>query len=125
MLKTAFNRGEICWHRNHGHIVWLDVDDIAYDIGGPFTEYNAGDLLPVEQSLGSMLCAFTHVTNDFQVQNRTFHVWIQSHNKQDYFVVSDIYRSMPKDVVNDALSVEDNAFLYWEMHKEELEKRYS
>ena len=25
MLKTAFNRGDICWHRNHGHIVWRDV----------------------------------------------------------------------------------------------------
>ena len=25
ILKDAFNRGEICWHKNYGHIVWRDV----------------------------------------------------------------------------------------------------
>ena len=37
MLQNAFNRGEICWHRNHSHIVWVDSTGIAYDIGGVLT----------------------------------------------------------------------------------------
>lgn len=34
MLKEAFNRGEICWCAPFGHFVWMDVDNIPYDICG-------------------------------------------------------------------------------------------
>ena len=37
MLKTAFNRGEICWCAPYGHFVWLDVNNIPYDIEGVST----------------------------------------------------------------------------------------
>lgn len=58
MLKYAFNRGTICWHRNHGHIVWVDDDNIAYDIGGVFYDYNEKDLLPVEDIIRRFIRRF-------------------------------------------------------------------
>ena len=34
MLKDAFNRGDICWCAPYGHFVWMDTDDVPYDICG-------------------------------------------------------------------------------------------
>lgn len=34
MLKTAFNRGQVCWCAPIGHIVWVDDDGMPYDIEG-------------------------------------------------------------------------------------------
>lgn len=34
MLKLAFNRGTVCLAYPFGHVVWLDVDGVAYDIEG-------------------------------------------------------------------------------------------
>ena len=63
MLKTAFNRGEVVWHKGFGHIVWLDVDDIAYDIGGVFYDYGADDLVPLTE-LGSDIEFFKHIKEE-------------------------------------------------------------
>lgn len=60
MLKMAFNRGTVCWHKGFGHIVWLDEDNIAYDIGGVFYDYGEGDLVDVSE-LGSDLKNFLHI----------------------------------------------------------------
>ena len=37
MLKTAFNRGEICWCAPYAHFIWLDTNGIPYDIEGVST----------------------------------------------------------------------------------------
>lgn len=37
MLKSAFERGSICWTAPFGHIVWVDNDGIPYDIEGVST----------------------------------------------------------------------------------------
>ena len=34
ILKSAFNRGELCWCAPLGHIIWMDIDGIPYDIEG-------------------------------------------------------------------------------------------
>lgn len=34
ILKTAFNRGEICWCAPYGHFCWVDEDRTPYDIYG-------------------------------------------------------------------------------------------
>lgn len=60
MLKLAFNRGTVCWHKGFGHIVWVDTDGIAYEIGGIFFDYGEGDLVPVEE-LGDGLKDFMRV----------------------------------------------------------------
>lgn len=34
ILKTAFNRGEVCWCAPFSHICWVDTDGTPYDIEG-------------------------------------------------------------------------------------------
>lgn len=60
MLKDAFKRGEILWHKGFGHIVWKDIDDIAYDIGGIFYDYGEGDLVSLDE-LGEDISDFTKI----------------------------------------------------------------
>lgn len=60
MLKDAFQRGEICWHKNFSHIVWVDDDKTAYEIGGIFYDYNEDELVPLSK-LGEDLRYFKHV----------------------------------------------------------------
>jgi hypothetical protein len=50
ILKDAFKRGEVCWHKGYSHIVWVDDDDTAYDIGGVFYDYGEGDLIPLSEA---------------------------------------------------------------------------
>lgn len=60
ILKIAFNRGDVCWHKGHGHIVWRDDNGVAYDIGGVFEDYGDGDLIPVE-TIGTIVDDFKHL----------------------------------------------------------------
>lgn len=110
ILKTAFNRGKIVWHRNHGHIVWLDDDGTPYDAGGPFTDYNEGDLLEVDKSLYGMIVDFKHTGEKFKVMSLDFHKWIQKYNIPDITAVGIIYRIMPESRIDDNFSVEMNAY---------------
>ena len=60
ILKTAFNRGEICWTAPFGHFVWVDVDGIAYDIEGMYDmcSHEAYYLIPekyIEEFVGDFL----------------------------------------------------------------------
>lgn len=61
MLQHNFG-GDIMWHYGYSHIVWLDSDEIAYDIHGVFNDYAEHDLVPVDL-LGSGLNNFLHVTD--------------------------------------------------------------
>lgn len=124
-LQDAFNRGEICWHRNYSHIVWRDDDGVAYDIGGVFYDYNEGDLLPVEQSLGDMIVEFMHTGEKFDCGDRQFHDWAEFYLMTDYYAVSDIYCRMPRNNVNDDLTVWENVFLYWMANERELSDYYA
>jgi len=36
MLKDVFERGEVCWAAPFGHFVWVDEDNIPYDIEGEY-----------------------------------------------------------------------------------------
>lgn len=123
MLKDAFNRGEVCWHRNHSHIVWVDTNGIAYDIGGVFYDYKEGDLLPAEDSLGDMLIEFKH-TGKYHFGDNNFHEWAEQFGMTDYYAISDIYRNMPRIDIDDNLSVEENAYLYWMRNEPSLSAKY-
>ena len=58
VLKTAFNRGEICWAAPFGHIIWVDEDGIGYDIEG---EYCGESFYYIPESyLGDCLTDFLH-----------------------------------------------------------------
>ena len=59
ILKTAFNRGEICWCAPYGHICWVDDDGTPYDIYGLCTS-EADHFIPVSY-LGDCLNDFLHI----------------------------------------------------------------
>lgn len=64
MLKTTFNRGEVCWTAPFSHFVWRDIDGVCYDIEGIFEEHIKGDvfyLIP-EKYLGDYINAFKHIS---------------------------------------------------------------
>ena len=71
MLKEAFNRGEVCMTIDHTHVVWVDDDNVAYDINGIFnwypdtcSKYNFwnGELIPVEK-IPNYIDSFKHIPN--------------------------------------------------------------
>lgn len=59
MLKTAFNRGEICWCAPFGHFVWVDDNGVPYDIEGVSTA-EAEYYIP-EEYVAEGLDDFKHV----------------------------------------------------------------
>lgn len=69
MLKDAFNRGEVCMTYDCRHVVWVDDDNVAYDINGIFgwyaetsnkDNYWNGLLVPVEK-IPNYIESFKHV----------------------------------------------------------------
>ena len=61
MLKIAFHRGFIAHAYPYSHIVWVDEDDIAYDITGICFEYE--ELIPVD-GYAKALNGFRHVPGE-------------------------------------------------------------
>ena len=59
MLKTAFNRGTVCWAAPFGHFVWKDDNDVCYDIEG-VTISEADYFIPIS-FLGRAIDDFRHV----------------------------------------------------------------
>lgn len=69
MLKDAFNRGEVCMTYDHEHVIWIDDDNVAYDINGMFgwypdtankDNYWNGLLIPVEK-IPNYIESFKHI----------------------------------------------------------------
>ena len=58
MLKTAFQRGTVCWTAPFGHFVWKDDNGIAYDIEGVY-QGEALYLIP-ETYMGKSINDFLH-----------------------------------------------------------------
>lgn len=59
MLKLAFGRGEVCIAAPIGHFVWMDTNQVPYDIEG-VNESDCDCYIP-ESFLGSMVKDFLHV----------------------------------------------------------------
>lgn len=60
MLRTAFNRGTVCIAAPIGHFVWMDDNQVPYDIEG-VNESNCSEYVP-ESFLGDMVQDFLHVS---------------------------------------------------------------
>lgn len=58
ILKTAFNRGEICWCAPFAHMCWVDTDGTPYDCEGVY-DGEAVYLIP-EHYLGDTIKNFLH-----------------------------------------------------------------
>ena len=124
MLQEAFHRGIICWHRNHGHIVWEDNTGIAYDIDGVFTDYNEGDLLPVDESLEGLIVDFKHNGETYNSGSKSFSDWVSHYKMTDIEAISRIYMMIPREDINDDISVMQNVLLYFMAHEKELSLKF-
>ena len=82
ILKTAFNRGKICWCAPYGHICWVDDDGTPYDVYGICTS-EAEYFIPVS-FLGDCLNDFLHTgkphnTSEEEISN-IIKSYIESNN---------------------------------------------
>ena len=59
MLKTAFNRGCVCWAAPFSHIVWCDTTGVPYDIEGVYLG-EADYLIPISY-IEDSLWSFKHI----------------------------------------------------------------
>lgn len=62
ILKTAFNRGEVCWCSGLGHMVWVDTDGTPYDIEG-INNSECEYYIP-EKYLGDYIEDFKHIKDE-------------------------------------------------------------
>ena len=87
ILRTAFNRGDVCWVVGDSHIVWVDTDGIAYDADGVFNKYNGSindfynkSLIP-ENIITPYMKTFKHVPSD--VYTRSDFEWFDEFCKEN------------------------------------------
>lgn len=62
VLKSTFNRGEVCWTAPFGHFVWLDIDNIPYDIEGIY--FGDAEYFVPEKYLGDTIKDFQHIPGE-------------------------------------------------------------
>lgn len=68
MLQAAFQRGTICWAAPFGHIVWVDENDVPYDIEG-VNDSECDYYIPIS-FMGNAINDFMHVEGrDFNVSD--------------------------------------------------------
>ncbi len=60
ILKATFGRGEVCIKFPYGHFVWVDTNEVAYDIDGVAELEDAKAFIP-ESFLGNCLEDFKHI----------------------------------------------------------------
>ena len=79
ILKTAFNRGIICWTAPFGHFVWVDSNNInnlekanAYDIEGKYNlkDHDTFYLIP-ETYIKNFICNFLHTQSADKLPSAT------------------------------------------------------
>ena len=90
MLKTAFNRGEVCWAAPFGHFVWKDDNDVCYDIEG-VTISEADYFIPVS-FLGNALDDFRHVRGvSFNATQEDIDGFISKYKKSLLYTIQKTY----------------------------------
>lgn len=120
MLKEAFQRGELKWHRNHSHIVWMDTNGTSYDIYGPFEYYNNDDELVSINVLGDMIKDFKHIPYTIYF-SEDFEKEAYERDLSPLQFAQKIYMKIPKEEYDDTKTVKEQALKYWNERKGELE----
>lgn len=59
MLRDTFNRGAVCIAAPNEHIIWLDEDNIAYDVNGVYI--TQCEYIQVSKMNWDVLSAFLHI----------------------------------------------------------------
>ena len=114
MLKLAFGRGEVCWSVGRGHIVWVDENEIAYDIDGVYEDYE--ELRDVSY-LGTTLVDFMHNGKTWTSNDSAFIKHCKEKDVFELVEIANIWTSIPKqelaayDQTN--LTLPEVAIDYW------------
>lgn len=114
ILKAAFGRGEVCWVVGRAHIVWVDEDGCAYDVGGLYVDYS--ELRPAEY-LGKLIVDFIHNGDRYICRDEDFHTWCNSMDSNDMFEITRIWLNIPKELLkmydDMGFDAEEAALRYW------------
>lgn len=123
MLKIAFGRGEVCWSEGRSHIVWVDTNNIAYDVYGVYEDYTR--LRPVSY-LGNTVVSFMHTGVEYHLGPTDFADWCQHYKVTEIFAITYIWQCVPKKELAEYDNqpyfddVEKVAYDYWIQHQPEL-----
>lgn len=121
MLKSAFDRGEIYWHRKYHHIVWKDDDGKIYDANGVY-ENSEAEFVPFSH-LGDMGQIFKMTKTDtIKIDCLEFIEWCNNKSIDPITTIMEFY-SYSKEV-DDKLDVITNALAFWRLHKDDLDTTY-
>lgn len=120
MLQELTGEGTVCWHRSHGHILWVDQYGYPYDIYGFFKDYNGGDMVDVSV-LGDIINDMKHDTGYVYRAPEPFHAWAQSLGVSDLEALSLSYMEMKS--YDDKKTVEEQVMCFWPEHREKCEQR--
>lgn len=110
MLQELTGKGTVCWHRSHGHILWVDESGCAYDIHGFFKDYNDGDMVPVS-TLGELINDIKHYPGYTYRAPEAFHTWAVSMGVSDLEALSLSYMEMEQ--YDDEKTVEEQVMEFW------------
>lgn len=125
MLQNAFQRGKLCLTEPFGHIVWVDEDDLAYDIEGPYVPgYHECERLTDIEFLGDAVYDFLHIPGKEYHAPKLLHEWAEFMHMSDIYAVTKIYIDMSKENVDYSKTITDNVYSYWMENKEELQEKY-
>lgn len=111
MLKLAFNRGMVCWSAGRAHIVWLDDNDVAYDIGGVYYDYTR--LLPVEY-LGDSIVDFMHTDLMYVPEDKVLRDRCNKNNVVPILAIPALWYVIPEDKIDANSTIEKDIIKHFD-----------
>lgn len=110
MLKEAFERGGVYWSPYEDRIVWVDTNDVAYDVGGVCTGLT--EVIPIEY-LGRLVHNFRYIKTRYIPANEMLWNWCKENNVEPYQAVVALWKTLPKDLRE--FTVEDDVVRHFDL----------
>ena len=127
ILQSTFGRGTVCMTYPLGHMVWVDIDGLAYDIEGPYEmELHDVDMFLPESFLSGTLCAFTHIPNTSYKCPEDFRDWAKDIGKDPVYMMTQIFIDIPdkSNIDYNNQTLEEVVLEYWIKNKDMLTECY-
>lgn len=115
MLKEAFERGGVYWAPYGDNIVWVDTNDVAYDIGGVYTGLNK--VFTIEY-LGRLVHNFKYTKTRYIPANDMLWNWCKENNVEPYQAVTALWQAMPEEYIE--CTVEDDVVKHFDLCLERI-----
>lgn len=115
MLNVAFNTGEVCWSAGRGHVVWVDENDIAYDISGVYHGFD--QLIPIGY-LGELVNNFKHIRWEYQCDEVS--EWCRTNQVSPIQAVVCLWQCIPSSKLNYEGTVEQDVLKHWNKYVDQI-----